>query len=104
VNFQIKSTFDVPILIGRFLYLPVNKKNKIMIRFLTAGESHGKALVTIVEGFPSNIPISAKDINHQIKRRQGGYGRSARMKIESDSIQILSGYDLAKLLAHQFPF
>jgi chorismate synthase len=52
-----------------------------MIRFLTAGESHGKALVTIVEGFPSNIPISADYINHHLKRRQGGYGRSARMKM-----------------------
>jgi len=75
-----------------------------MIRFLTAGESHGKALVTIVEGFPSNIPISAKDINHQIKRRQGGYGRSARMKIESDSIQILSGIRFGKTLGSPISF
>ena len=75
-----------------------------MIRFLTAGESHGKALVTIVEGFPSNIPISAKDINHQLKRRQGGYGRSARMKIESDSVQILSGIRFGKTLGSPISF
>ena len=75
-----------------------------MIRFLTAGESHGKALVTIVEGFPSNIPISAADINHQLKRRQGGYGRSARMKIESDSIQMLSGIRFGKTLGSPISF
>jgi chorismate synthase len=75
-----------------------------MIRFLTAGESHGKALVTIVEGYPSNIPISAADINHQLKRRQGGYGRSARMKIESDSVQILSGIRFGKTLGSPISF
>ena len=69
-----------------------------MIRFLTAGESHGKALTTIVEGFPSNIPISADYINLHLKRRQGGYGRSVRMKIESDSVQILSGIRFGKTL------
>ena len=57
-----------------------------MIRILTAGESHGKALVSIVEGFPSNLPISSEYIDFHLKRRQGGYGRSARMKIESDSV------------------
>jgi chorismate synthase len=75
-----------------------------MIRFLTAGESHGKALTTIVEGFPSNIPISAGDINLQLKRRQGGYGRSARMKIESDSVQILSGIRFGKTLSSPISF
>ncbi|HEY7751992.1 MAG TPA: chorismate synthase, partial [Ignavibacteriaceae bacterium] len=62
-----------------------------MIRFLTAGESHGKALTVIIEGFPSNIPITASYIDYQLKRRQAGYGRSNRMKIESDSVEILSG-------------
>ena len=62
-----------------------------MIRFLTAGESHGKALITIVEGFPSNISISSDYINLQLKRRQSGYGRGSRMKIESDTVQIISG-------------
>jgi len=75
-----------------------------MIRFLTAGESHGKALVTIVEGFPSNITISSEDINHQLKRRQSGYGRSARMKIESDSVQILSGIRFGKTLGSPISF
>ncbi|HPI38649.1 MAG TPA: chorismate synthase [Ignavibacteriaceae bacterium] len=62
-----------------------------MIRFLTAGESHGKGLTTIVEGFPSNIPLTAGFINEQLKRRQKGFGRGARMKIESDTAEILSG-------------
>jgi chorismate synthase len=75
-----------------------------MIRFLTSGESHGKALVTIVEGFPSNIPISADYINHHLKRRQGGYGRSVRMKIESDSVQILSGIRFGKTLGSPISF
>lgn len=75
-----------------------------MIRFLTAGESHGKALVTIVEGFPSNIPINADFINHQLKRRQSGYGRGARMKIESDSVQILSGIRFGKTVGSPISF
>jgi len=75
-----------------------------MIRFLTAGESHGKALVTIVEGFPSNIPISKTYIDHQLKRRQEGYGRSARMKIESDSVQILSGIRFGKTIGSPISF
>ncbi|MCW8802837.1 MAG: chorismate synthase [Ignavibacteriaceae bacterium] len=75
-----------------------------MIRFLTAGESHGKALVTIIEGFPSNLPISPEYINHHMKRRQRGYGRSARMKIESDSVQILSGVRLGKTLGSPISF
>ena len=62
-----------------------------MIRFLTAGESHGKALTTIVDGFPSNLKISESYINQQLKRRQFGYGRGLRMKIETDKAEILSG-------------
>ena len=75
-----------------------------MIRFLTAGESHGKALITIVEGFPSNLSISSKDIDHHLKRRQGGYGRSIRMKIETDSVQILSGIRFGKTLGSPISF
>jgi len=75
-----------------------------MIRFLTAGESHGKALVAIVEGFPSNLPVSSKYIDFHMKRRQGGYGRSARMKIESDSVQILSGIRFGKTLGSPISF
>lgn len=62
-----------------------------MIRFLTAGESHGKALVTIIEGFPSNLKIENEYLNFHLKRRQAGYGRGLRMKIESDKAEIISG-------------
>src|ERR1017187_7465264 len=60
-----------------------------MIRFLTAGESHGKALTIIVDGFPSNLKIAKDYINSHRKRRQVGYGRGLRMKIESDAVEIL---------------
>jgi chorismate synthase len=69
-----------------------------MIRFLTAGESHGKALTTIVEGFPSNLRINIEEINLQLRRRQSGYGRGLRMQIESDSAEILSGVRFGKTL------
>jgi len=62
-----------------------------MFRFTTAGESHGRALVAIVEGLPSGIPIDIEQINHELWRRQQGYGRGARMKIEQDRVEILSG-------------
>ena len=62
-----------------------------MIRFLTAGESHGKALTTIIEGFPSNLGVDKKYIDLHLKRRQHGYGRGGRMNIESDEVEILSG-------------
>ena len=60
-------------------------------RFTTAGESHGKALIAIIEGLPSNMPVSIEELNHQLWRRQQGYGRGGRMKIESDTAEILSG-------------
>jgi chorismate synthase len=69
-----------------------------MIRFLTAGESHGKSLTSIVEGFPSNFEISREYIDFHLKRRQAGYGRGQRMKIESDSVEILSGIRFKKTL------
>lgn len=69
-----------------------------MIRFLTAGESHGKSLVAIVDGFPSNLPITKNYIDLQLKRRQAGYGRGLRMKIESDSVEIISGIRFGKTL------
>ena len=61
------------------------------LRFLTAGESHGPALSIIVEGIPSGLEILAEDVNHHLARRQKGYGRGARMKIETDRIEFLSG-------------
>lgn len=69
-----------------------------MLRFLTAGESHGKAITAIVEGIPSNLKISSEYINHQLKRRQAGYGRGKRMKIESDTVEIISGVRYGKTL------
>ena len=62
-----------------------------MFRFTTAGESHGRALVAIVEGLPAGLPISVDQINDELKRRQWGYGRGGRMKIEQDQVAILSG-------------
>lgn len=61
------------------------------MRYFTAGESHGKALTGIIEGIPSGLRLSADDIDSDLKRRQGGYGRGGRMKIESDRAEILSG-------------
>jgi chorismate synthase len=62
-----------------------------MLRYLTAGESHGRALAGIVEGVPAGLEISADYISHQLRRRQQGYGRGARMNIEQDEVEILSG-------------
>ncbi len=62
-----------------------------MFRFTTAGESHGRALVAIVEGLPAGLPIDIAQIDHELARRQQGYGRGARMKIEQDRVEILSG-------------
>ena len=61
------------------------------IRFLTAGESHGKALTGIIEGVPAGLSIDSNYINLQLSRRQKGYGRGGRMNIEKDQVQILSG-------------
>lgn len=61
------------------------------LRYLTAGESHGKGLTAILEGFPSNVPVLKDEIDVQLKRRQGGYGRGGRMKIESDGVEIVGG-------------
>ncbi len=61
------------------------------IRFTTAGESHGKGLVAILEGLPAGLRLIADDINAELKRRMAGHGRGARMKIESDAVEFLSG-------------
>jgi len=61
------------------------------IRFTTAGESHGPALSAIVEGLPAGVPVSSGAIDGELRRRQGGYGRGGRMRIESDRAEILSG-------------
>ena len=61
------------------------------MRYLTAGESHGPRLTAIIEGVPAGLPLTADYINAELKRRQSGYGRGARMKIESDQVEITSG-------------
>lgn len=61
------------------------------MRYLTAGESHGSRLTAIIEGVPAGLPLTTDYINLELKRRQGGYGRGARMKIESDKVEITSG-------------
>src|SRR6266571_6322449 len=61
------------------------------IRFTTAGESHGRGLVGVLEGVPAGLPLSAEAVNAELKRRMGGYGRGARMKIEADQIEWLAG-------------
>jgi chorismate synthase len=62
-----------------------------MIRFTTAGESHGRALMAIVEGVPAGLPLVAADVDADLARRMQGYGRGARMKIEADRVQFLAG-------------
>jgi chorismate synthase len=62
-----------------------------MIRFTTAGESHGKTLVAVLEGIPAGLSVIAEDINRQLRRRMVGYGRGTRMKLEADEVEILSG-------------
>lgn len=67
-----------------------------MIRYLTAGESHGPQLTGIVEGLPAGVPLDAKEINLHLARRQQGYGRGGRMAFETDQIQFLSGVRFSK--------
>ncbi|MDQ3916931.1 MAG: chorismate synthase [Acidobacteriota bacterium] len=62
-----------------------------MFRFNTAGESHGRALVAVVEGLPAGLAVDAEKINRELERRQWGYGRGGRMKIERDRAEVLSG-------------
>jgi len=62
-----------------------------VFRFLTAGESHGEALVAVIDGVPAGLPLTEADINGDLARRQRGYGRGGRMKIERDQVHVLSG-------------
>ena len=75
-----------------------------MIRYFTAGESHGPALSAIVEGMPAGIAITPLDINAQLARRQQGYGRGGRMNIESDKAEILSGIRFGKTIGSPLAF
>ena len=62
-----------------------------MLRYLTAGESHGKTLIALVDGFPAGLTIDLEQINVELKRRQGGYGRGGRQRIETDTVNVLTG-------------
>src|SRR4029077_2648176 len=69
-----------------------------MFTFRTAGESHGQALIALVEGLPSNLSVDFEFIDNELRRRQGGYGRGGRMKIEKDAVRFLSGVRHGKTL------
>ena len=62
-----------------------------MLRFYTAGESHGQALLAFISGLPAQMPVDLKFINHELRRRQLGYGRGGRQKIEKDTAEIFAG-------------
>jgi chorismate synthase len=68
------------------------------IRYLTAGESHGPAITVIIDGLPAGMCVAVNQINQQLKKRQGGYGRGGRMKIESDQVTVLAGIRFGKTL------
>src|SRR5207244_6358000 len=69
-----------------------------MLSFRTAGESHGPALIALVEGIPAHLPIDFDFIDNELKRRQGGYGRGGRMKTEKDQVRSLSGVRQGKTI------
>ena len=69
-----------------------------MMRYLTAGESHGKGLVAILEGLPAGLKLSSQDIDRELRRRQAGYGRGKRMEIEKDKVEIISGVRMGRTL------
>jgi chorismate synthase len=75
-----------------------------MLRFLTAGESHGPGLTVIVEGLPAGVPLDRERIDADLKRRQGGYGRGGRMKIETDRVEVLSGVRHGRTLGSPVAF
>lgn len=78
--------------------MPTNRGKMSNFRYLTAGESHGKCLTAIIEGIPSGFDINPDFINEELKRRQQGYGRGDRMKIEADTVEITSGVRFGKTL------
>ena len=75
------------------------------LRFRTAGESHGRGLLALLEGLPAGLElVTARDVDPELKRRQGGYGRGRRMKIESDRVEVLSGIRLGETLGSPLAF
>jgi chorismate synthase len=85
-------------IIGVLFFIYLGKTVGTMLQFITSGESHGKGLTVIINGMPSNLKIDLDFINNELKRRQHGYGRGLRMKIESDQVEILSGVRFGKTL------
>lgn len=69
------------------------------LSYRTAGESHGKALISLVEGMPAGVPVDSNFIDGELRRRQGGYGRGGRQKIETDKAEFLSGVRLGRTIA-----
>ncbi|MCC6859319.1 MAG: chorismate synthase [Bryobacterales bacterium] len=69
-----------------------------MLRFETAGESHGECLVATLTGLPAGVPVSLPAVNHELRRRQQGYGRGGRMKIETDTVEIVAGVRHSKTI------
>lgn len=74
------------------------------LRLLTAGESHGKAVVATLEGMPAGVPVDLSRVNAELRKRQGGHGRGGRMKIEKDAIEILSGIRFGKTMGSPIAF
>src|SRR5438874_7968540 len=75
----------------RRLSAQANKLGAVLIRLITAGESHGPGLTCIVQGLPAGLTLRPQDVNDDLARRQLGYGRGGRMKIESDAAEITAG-------------
>ena len=69
------------------------------LSYRTAGESHGKALIALVEGMPAGVPVDSAFIDGELRRRQGGYGRGGRQKIETDRAEFLTGVRMGKTIA-----
>ena len=75
-----------------------------MLRYLTAGESHGRALVAIVEGVPAGLYLTREHLDRDLARRQSGYGRGRRMQIEQDRVEILSGVRFGSGCRHSWEY
>jgi chorismate synthase len=69
------------------------------LTYRTAGESHGKALISLIEGMPAGVPVDSQFIDNELRRRQGGYGRGGRQKIETDRVEFLTGVRMNKTIA-----
>src|SRR3984893_17587772 len=79
-------------------FIRYDKTSSYMLPFETAGESHGECLVAILTGLPAGVPISLDAINRELWRRQQGYGRGGRMKIETDRAQLVAGVRHSKTI------